>query len=80
MAEKLRDAFPNYRILVNCGGGSFKSQFKKADKSDAEIAIILGEQELAANKVKIKYLRDNRPQEDVNICGLIDYLKIRFKF
>ncbi|MFX5141976.1 His/Gly/Thr/Pro-type tRNA ligase C-terminal domain-containing protein, partial [Acinetobacter baumannii] len=47
LAEQLRDALPALRIVYNCGGGSFKSQFRKADKSGARLALILGEEEVA---------------------------------
>lgn len=58
LAEKLRDAHPGLRVLSNCGGGSFKSQFKKADKSGARLALVLGEDELARGEVAVKALRD----------------------
>jgi histidyl-tRNA synthetase len=57
MAERLRDTLPQ-RIVLNCGGGSFKSQFKKADKSGATVAVVFGEDELAAGNVSVKPLRD----------------------
>lgn len=57
LAEQLRDALPGLRLLVHCGGGSFKSQFKKADKSGALYALILGEEEAARRQVGLKPLR-----------------------
>ncbi len=60
LAEQLRSNFPQLRLLTHCGGGSFKSQMKKADKSAARFAFILGESELAAETITIKPLRDNR--------------------
>ena len=57
LAEQLRDSLPRLRLLTNCGGGSFKSQFKKADKSSAQLALILGEDEVAKNTVGVKVLR-----------------------
>ena len=57
LAEQLRDTITGLRVLTNCGGGSFKSQFKKADKSGALLALILGEDEVAQNTVGIKVLR-----------------------
>lgn len=66
LAERLRDAIPGLRLLVNSGGGSFKSQFKKADKSGVRFALILGEDELAARVVGCKPLRDDAQQQ--NIC------------
>lgn len=62
LAEQLRDALPTTRIVYNCGGGSFKSQFRKADKSGARIALILGESEVADGVVGIKWLRETREQ------------------
>ncbi|MEH6585492.1 MAG: histidine--tRNA ligase [Halioglobus sp.] len=57
-AEQLRDALPGLRIVQHNGGGSFKSQMKKADKSGARLALIWGEDEVAANSVSIKTLRE----------------------
>ncbi|MFD2191057.1 histidine--tRNA ligase [Pistricoccus aurantiacus] len=63
LAETLRDACPTLRIQVHCGGGSFKSQMKKADKSGARLALLLGEDELARNAVTVKWLREDRDQQ-----------------
>lgn len=65
LAERLRDALPELRLLVNAGGGSFKSQFKKADKSGAGFALILGEDELAGRVVGCKPLRDHSEQQSI---------------
>jgi len=65
LAERLRDALPGLRLLVNAGGGSFKSQFKKADKSGARFALILGENELASRMVGFKPLRDDSEQQNI---------------
>lgn len=54
LAEQLRSAIPGIRLLVNAGAGSFKSQFKKADKSGARFALILGEDEVANRVVGFK--------------------------
>jgi histidyl-tRNA synthetase len=50
---------------MHCGGGSFKSQFKKADKSGAQIALILGDDELKKKQIGIKYLRADKDQQHV---------------
>lgn len=63
LAEQLRDALPELSVHVNMEGGSFKSQFKKADKSGATIALILGDDEVLNKAVSIKYLRDNQAQQ-----------------
>jgi histidyl-tRNA synthetase len=62
LAEDLRDALPRLRLLTHCGGGSLKSQLKKADKSGAGLALILAEDELQRQVVAIKPLRGDTPQ------------------
>ncbi len=62
LAEALRDQAPSMRIQVHCGGGNFRSQMKKADRSGAEIALILGENEIQNGVVGVKYLREEREQ------------------
>ncbi len=57
LAEKLRDNFSKLRLQVNAGGGSFKSQLKRADNSGADYALILGENEVTENTINIKPLR-----------------------
>jgi len=56
-AESLRDQMPGLTLVQNTAGGSFKSQMKKADKSGARVALIWGEDEVAAQTVTIKNLR-----------------------
>ncbi len=74
LAERLRDARPGLRLLVNAGGGSFKSQFKKADKSGARYALILGEDELAKRVVGCKPLRDDSEQQNIAWDALPEHL------
>lgn len=57
LANQLRDEALGLRVLTHCGGGSFKSQLKKADKSGARFALILGDSELSAGTIVIKDLR-----------------------
>ena len=78
LAEELRTAFPHLRLLTNCGGGSFKNQFKRANKSGAKLAVILGENELANNEVSIKYLREDRPQQTVARTELLQILATEY--
>lgn len=75
LAERIRDEIPFVRLLVNCGGGNFKSQLKRADKSGAEIALILGEDEAHAGKVSIKFLRDEIEQQTLPFDEAIAYLQ-----
>ncbi len=80
MAEILRDQMPSLRVLSNCGGGSFKSQFKRADKSGANIALILGDQEVDAGVVNIKWLRDeSREQQIVAQAAVVSLLNAELK-
>jgi histidyl-tRNA synthetase len=74
LGENLRSNCPTIRLQTNCGGGSFKSQMKKADKSAASIALILGDDEAASKKIGVKFLREDRPQETVDQTDLADYL------
>jgi len=74
LAEKLRDAKPNLRLVTHCGGGSFKSQFKRADKSGARVALVLGDDEVAQGTVGLKYLREDREQETVPQEALAEHL------
>jgi histidyl-tRNA synthetase len=60
VAEELRDA--GLRVLLHCGGGSFKSQMKKADASAAICALVIGDDEVAANAVMLKPLRGGEQQ------------------
>lgn len=75
MAESLRQAQLPYTVHCNTAGGGFKSQFKKADKSGARFALILGEEELANKQVSIKFLREAREQITLPQADLIHYLQ-----
>jgi histidyl-tRNA synthetase len=61
-AEQLRDAVPGLQLQSNCGDGSFKSQFKRADKSGAQLALVMGDDEVAQGNVILKSLRDESGQ------------------
>ncbi|SJM96288.1 histidyl tRNA synthetase [Crenothrix polyspora] len=74
-AETLRNQMPQLKLQVNCGGGSFKSQFKKADKSGASYAIILGDDEVSRGEVGIKSLRDDQPQQNLSQAAAIEFLQ-----
>jgi len=75
LAEKLRDELPQIRLIMHCGGGSFKSQFKKADKSGAQIALILGESELENQKIGVKHLREENNQQEVSWPDLANMVR-----
>ena len=68
VAERLRDAWPQLRLQYNLSGGNFKTQFKRADKSGAHYALVLGEDEVARGVVAIKDLRAGGAQEECEIA------------
>ncbi|WP_150050288.1 histidine--tRNA ligase [Methylomonas rhizoryzae] len=75
LGERIRDELEGVKLQVNCGGGSFKSQFKKADKSGAELAIIIGEDEALSGEVALKNLRVEQAQVNLNHDALLETLK-----
>jgi len=75
IAERLRDAVPGLRLVMHCGGGSFKSQFKKADKSGARLALILGEEELSRGTLGLKPLRGAGEQRSLTFDELVTTLR-----
>jgi histidyl-tRNA synthetase len=77
LAETLRDKLDGIRVELNLGGGSFKSQLKRADKSNAEYALVLGEQELAEGRVGLKPLRSAEDQVSVAFDVLAETLASR---
>jgi histidyl-tRNA synthetase len=70
VAEDLRDAIANIRVELNLGGGSFKTQMKRADKSNARYALILGEQEIIDRTIGLKPLRTKDDQISVSLDDL----------
>ncbi|WP_104204495.1 histidine--tRNA ligase [Billgrantia saliphila] len=62
VAERLRSELPTLRLQLHCGGGSFKSRIKKADRSGARLALLLGEDELRQSRATLKFLREERDQ------------------
>ncbi len=74
LAEKWRSQVPQLKLQVNCGGGSIKSQMKKADKSGAEMAFILGDDELEKNVLTLKFLREKKDQKVVELNNIAEYL------
>jgi len=57
LAERIRDGAPGLRVETNCGGGSFKSQLKRADRSGARVAVIIGDDEASRGVAAVKALR-----------------------
>lgn len=81
-AEAMRNEIPLIKVQVHCGGGSFKSQFKKADKSGAEFAVILGDDEVNSGTIGLKQLRRENdaetPQQTMSQSESIEFLQLRF--
>ena len=77
LAESLRDAVAGIRVETNLGGGSFKSQMKRADKSGATWALVLGEQELSEERIGLKPLRSDAEQESIGLAELATVLQDR---
>lgn len=65
--ERLRDQLPDTRMILHTGGGSLKSQMKKADKSGAKLALIWGEDEVAAGTVSVKHMRSEQQVEQKTV-------------
>ncbi|GAB7194996.1 histidine--tRNA ligase [Dickeya oryzae] len=62
LAENVRDALPQLKLMTNYGGGNFKKQFARADKSGARVALVLGETEVAAGQVVLKNLTNGEQE------------------
>ena len=70
VAEHLRNQLPDTRIMMHCGGGNFKKQLKRADKTGARLALLLGSDEMQSRKVGVKPLRDGQEQVTVSFESL----------
>ena len=80
LAEQLRDALPRLRLLVDAGPGNFKRKMKSADRSLAGLALILGEDEVRAQQITCKNMRDGGGQLTVDRAQMVDTVKARIKF
>ena len=78
MAELIRSELPQLKMMHHCGAGNFKKQMKRADKSGARIALIIGENELQDNCVTIKDLQGNAEQQTVAMDTLSTVLLTYF--
>ncbi len=79
LAEILRDALPWLTLQNNLGGGGFKNQMKRADKSGAKLAFIIGDDECQQDAVSIKYLREDQAQQKISRSELVNWLQENFK-
>ena len=78
LAETLRSAIPSLQLFANTTQVGFKSQFKRADKLGASIAIIIGDEELKTNQYGIKYLKEHKEQQYLPSTEIIQILKTMF--
>jgi histidyl-tRNA synthetase len=78
IAEKLRNE--SLKVDLNLEGSSFKSQMKKADKSGAKIALIIGDQEVEKKIIQVKLIRDSGLQESIEVDKLCSYIKDKINF
>jgi histidyl-tRNA synthetase len=76
LAEQLRDAWPDLTLQLNLGGGSFKTQLKRADKSGADFALLLGDDEAARGVVAVKALRREAAQEECAVTQISERLGV----
>jgi histidyl-tRNA synthetase len=70
LAEKLRDQLPTVTLEMNQGGGNFKKQFQRADRSGARLALVLGDEELERGAVTLKSLRNEGQQSEAPLAEL----------
>ncbi len=75
LAETLRDEMPDQCVVLHCGEGGLKSQFKKADKLGAKFALVLGDDEVSAGEVSVKFLRERQEQQRVKQVEIANYIK-----
>lgn len=79
IAESLRDGGTALRVETNCGGGGFKSQMKRADRSGATVAVLLGEDEVSSGTAVVKPLRTELEQTTVPIAGLAETIAVHLR-
>ena len=78
LAEKLRSELPHLSTMLHCSGGNFKKQFRRADKSGATLALVLGESEVQNNQVVVKHLLGAEEQQTIDVDNLIEHVKAQF--
>ena len=78
LAETIRSALPQVRVMTHCSGGKFQKQFKRADKVDAKLALVIGESEVVEKTVVVKDLRSSAEQVTISQADIIETLKKHF--
>ena len=77
LAEQIRTGLPACRVISHCGGGGMKAQFKRADRSGAAYALVIGDSELDSGTVVLKPLRSDEAQQVIGRDALIEALRTR---
>jgi histidyl-tRNA synthetase len=75
LAEQLREALPGVTVHANLGGGNFKAQFRRADRSGARLALVLGDDEIARGVATVKPLRQEAGQSECPLSGLPAFVR-----
>jgi histidyl-tRNA synthetase len=75
LLAKIREQLPDCAIQMNCGGGSIKAQMKRADRSGARLALIVGEDEVNNQQIAVKHLQEKQPQQVMSENELLQLLK-----
>ena len=78
LAETIRSALPQVRVMTHCSGGKFQKQFKRADKVDAKLALVIGESEVVEKTVVVKDLRSSAEQVTISQADIIETLTKHF--
>lgn len=78
LAEKVRSELPHLNTMLHCSGGNFKKQFKRADKSGATLALVIGESEVQNKQVVVKHLQGGADQQTLDLVNIIDYIQTQF--
>ncbi|MDP9500558.1 histidine--tRNA ligase [Bisgaard Taxon 45] len=78
LAEMLRSELPALRVMTHCSGGNFKKQFKRADKSGATFALVIGESEVKNQQVVVKHLLGGAEQQTLALSDIVAYIKNNF--
>ena len=78
LAEKVRSELPYLNTMLHCSGGNFKKQFKRADKSGATLALVIGESEVQNKQVVVKHLQGGADQQTLDLVNVIDYIQTQF--
>jgi histidyl-tRNA synthetase len=77
LAEQLRDSVPGLRLIVDASADSVKKKMRSADRSEASLALLVGDDELASETVSVKYLRETTEQQSLSRRELTELLKRR---